>query len=300
MEKDTSLSLINKETLVCDNEENKIIDIEINNDLTKINKKEYDFVHDFIFTDDMKENAKKTVEENTDCIVDKFLHLQARNWDKFYKHNTTNFFKDRHYILAEFPELKDDEREKILFLDIGCGVGNSFYPLMERKKSLFVKGFDISAKAVEMAKTHSLYDESKVSLCSLDIVKDDIPLDYQMADYGILMFVLSAIMPESHFAVLTKIYNAMKEGGILYFRDYGRYDMAQIRFSQKKKNKIEDNLYIRFDKTLAFFFDQKEIEDLFIKVGFKVLESKMICRLIENRKDNKKMHRLWLQLKLQK
>ena len=46
-----------------------------------------------------------------------------------------------------------------MLLDIGCGVGNSFYPLLERKKALIVKGFDISKKAIEMAKIHKLYNE---------------------------------------------------------------------------------------------------------------------------------------------
>ena len=267
---------------------------------TKINKKEYDFVKDFEFTLEMEEEARKIIDSNSETIQDKFLNLQQRNWDKFYKFNTVNFFKDRHYILAEFPELRDDTREEIIFLDIGCGVGNSFYPLVERKQQLIVNGFDISNKAIEMSKTHRLYDDKKIHLCVLDIVKEEIPLEFKKANYSILMFVLSAIMPISHELVIKKIYDAMDTNSILYFRDYARYDMAQVRFSLKKKNKIDDNLYMRYDKTLAYYFDQKEIEALFEKVGFKVIGSKLICRLIENRKDNKKMHRLWLQVKLQK
>lgn len=72
--------------------------------------KKYDFVSDFIFTQDMEIKAKELVDKDDSKLQDKFLNLQQRNWDKFYKHNTTNFFKDRHYILAEFPELEKDNR----------------------------------------------------------------------------------------------------------------------------------------------------------------------------------------------
>ena len=32
-----------------------------------------------------------------------------RNWDLFYKRNSTNFFKDRHWTRREFQELCSDE-----------------------------------------------------------------------------------------------------------------------------------------------------------------------------------------------
>jgi methyltransferase-like protein 6 len=38
----------------------------------------------------------------------KRLEIDARkNWDIFYKQNTTNFYKDRHYLKREFSELSD-------------------------------------------------------------------------------------------------------------------------------------------------------------------------------------------------
>lgn len=129
----------------------------------------------------------------------------------------------------------------------------------------------------------------------LDIVNEEIPEEFYGCDYGILMFVLSAIKPIDFDKVLKKISLAMKEGSILYFRDYARYDMAQLRFAQRKKNKIDDNLYMRKDFTLAYYFDKEEVVELFKRNGFVVKEIKTICRLIENRKDNKKMYRMWLQ-----
>ena len=265
-------------------------------------KKEYEYVHDFEWNETFEKEAQEIIKNNPDNVesLEEFMDIQSKNWEKFYKFNKTNFFKDRHYILEEFNELKNDTREKITLLDMGCGVGNSFYPLLYRLPNLYVNAFDFSKRAVNMAKTHPIYEKEKhrIKLYDLDLVKDDIP--DKNNDYGILMFVLSAIKPQEHEKVIEKISKVINKGGVLYFRDYARYDMAQLRFAQRKKNKVGDNLYMRKDKTLSYFFDKNEIEQLFIKYGFSIVNSNLICRLIENRKENKKMHRLWLQIKFKK
>ena len=265
-------------------------------------KKEYEYVHDFEWNEDLEKEALEIIKENSDNMesFEEFIDTQNKNWEKFYKFNKTNFFKDRHYILEEFLELKNDKRDKITLLDMGCGVGNSFYPLITRLPNLYVNAFDFSKRAVNMAKTHPMYEKEKhrINLYDLDLVKDEIP--NKNNDYGILMFVLSAIKPEEHEKVIEKISKVINKDGILYFRDYARYDMAQIRFAKRKKNRVGDNLYMRKDKTLSYFFDKNEIENLFKKYGFSIVNSNLICRLIENRKENKKMHRLWLQIKFKK
>ena len=265
-------------------------------------KKEYEYVHDFEWNDELEKEAIEIIKENNENVesLEEFLDIQNKNWEKFYKFNKTNFFKDRHYILEEFNELKNDKREKITLLDMGCGVGNSFYPLILRVPNLYINAFDFSKRAINMSKTHPLYEKEKhrINVYDLDLVKDDIP--NKNNDYGILMFVLSAIKPEEHEKVVEKISKVINKGGILYFRDYARYDMAQIRFAKRKKNRVGDNLYMRKDKTLSYFFDKNEIESLFKKYGFSIVNSNLICRLIENRKEKKKMHRLWLQIKFKK
>ena len=265
-------------------------------------KKEYEYVHDFEWNENLEKEAIEIIKENDENVesLEEFLDTQSKNWEKFYKFNKTNFFKDRHYILEEFLELKKDKRDKITLLDMGCGVGNSFYPLLVRLPNLYINAFDFSKRAINMSKTHPMYEKEKyrINVYDLDLVKDDIP--NKNNDYGILMFVLSAIKPEEHEKVVEKISKVINKGGILYFRDYARYDMAQIRFAKRKKNRVGDNLYMRKDKTLSYFFDKNEIENLFKKYGFSIVNSNLICRLIENRKENKKMHRLWLQIKFKK
>ena len=227
-----------------------------------------------------------------------------RNWDIFYKHNTTNFFKNRYYIDTEFSELRDMETlykdTTKIFCELGCGVGNTIFPLSQKYKNLIIYGFDFAPKAIELIKINPNYNPKNIFVEVCDLVKDEIPKTFEHPDFSSLIFVLSAISPENHQNVVKKIFNFLKQGSILFFRDYGRYDLAQMKLAKQNCAKLKDNFYVKSDGTRVYYFEKEELGKIFIEAGFKVVENEYHYRLVENKKDEIRMHRVWIQAKFSK
>ncbi|EFN77703.1 Methyltransferase-like protein 6 [Harpegnathos saltator] len=175
-----------------------------------------------------------------------------KHWDLFYKRNDTRFFKDRHWTMREFEELLGGlgsmESQNVL-LEVGCGVGNLVYPLIEDgAKYSKIFACDISSKAIELLKSHTLFDAETIEAFQTDVTSETC---FSKIDCSIniatLIFVLSAIHPNKFCKVAENIHSVLGSGGILLFRDYGLYDMAQLRF--KPGHKISENFYMRQDGT---------------------------------------------------
>lgn len=173
-----------------------------------------------------------------------------KHWDLFYKRNDTRFFKDRHWTLREFKEiLGTDINQRNILLEVGCGVGNFIYPLIEEKLNMFIYACDLSSKAIELLKTNPIYSEAQVKAFQTDItttnIFDEIPKE--TLDIVTLIFVLSAVDPSNHLKIARTLFTLLKPKGYILLRDYGLYDMTQLRF--KPGHKISDNFYMRQDGT---------------------------------------------------
>ncbi|XP_030760171.1 methyltransferase-like protein 6 [Sitophilus oryzae] len=225
-----------------------------------------------------------------------------KHWDLFYKRNETRFFKDRHWSTREFTELlSDDENEKrrVLF-EIGCGVGNFIFPLIEEKLDFKVFACDLSPRAIEILKTNPLYNLSETTAFQCDITTEDVHkhVEKDCIDIVTLIFVLSAIHPDKFTITLKNIFTVLKPGGLVLFRDYGLYDMAQIRF--KPGNKIAENFYMRQDGTRSFYFSTDFVKSIFEIVGFEIMENTYIHRRTVNKKENVDVPRIFVQTKARK
>jgi methyltransferase-like protein 6 len=209
-----------------------------------------------------------------------------KNWDLFYKRNTTNFFKDRHWLTREFGVLENCSS----FIEIGCGVGNLFFPLLERNINLKVYCCDFSKNAIALVNQKN---HPRVCAFVADLTCTPL-LDFAPClDIATCVFVLSAIPPDKLPAALLNIASIVNPNGLVLFRDYACGDQSQKRF--KSDNIIGPNFYARTDGTFTVFFTIESISDAFANAGFDLVEASYVEKDVLNFKRGLTMNRVFIQ-----
>ncbi|TEB36521.1 methyltransferase [Coprinellus micaceus] len=227
--------------------------------------------------DDQGEVVAKALEaQRTNPVPEeekpKYHDRPSRHWDNFYKMNNANFFKNRRWLNNEFPELIAGTKAgagPFTVAEIGCGAGNSAYPLlsMNENPDLRIFAYDYSPHAVKLVQRNPVYENPPIGSIQAAVwdltSKEGIPSNLQegTVDVIVLIFVMSALHPDEWLQALGNIYKLLKPGGLVVLRDYGRYDLAQLRF--KANRLLDDNFYIRGDKTRVYFFELDELSLLF-------------------------------------
>ncbi|KAH0522143.1 hypothetical protein TsFJ059_006042 [Trichoderma semiorbis] len=247
----------------------------------------------------------------------RFNSNPAMWWNKFYKNNTANFFKDRKWLQQEFPILAEVTKEDAgpqLILEIGAGAGNTAFPVLANNKNPLLKihACDFSKQAVEVMRKSESYDPKHIQADVWDVAGETLPPDLEegTVDLAIMIFVFSALSPREWAQAVRNVYRVLKPGGLVCFRDYGRGDLAQVRF--RKGRYLEENFYIRGDGTRVYFFDQDELAGIWSGPDaeenseepsvprFTIEKLGVDRRLLVNRAEKIKMYRCWLQGRFRK
>lgn len=79
----------------------------------------------------------------------------TKYWDNFYKRHDNRFFKDRHYLVKDWGQYFCDEGISLngkVLLEVGCGAGNTIFPLLTTYPNLFVHACDLSTHAISLVK----------------------------------------------------------------------------------------------------------------------------------------------------
>lgn len=129
--------------------------------------------------------------------------------------------------------------------DFGCGAGALAYPLCEKNAAAFVAGFDFASSAVLAARSRPRHDPARLCFNQLDLSQSLSPADVndlltktmlpagRRFDYGTLVFVLSALAPETRVTALRNIRAMMAPTGTLALYDYARGDFREGRFADR-------------------------------------------------------------------
>lgn len=263
----------------------------------------------FEITEDFIVKADNLISSSDNSVSEfwkqKYEKDNSRNWDKFYKHNQSNFFKDRHYLVEEFAleDLAKDLTKSFHVVDMGCGVGNALLPLLNHFPNMTAKGFDCSSTAVRLLQERLLVEgfDRRCQIHEGDLTdkqKNNEDLS-NTADFVILLFVQSAIDPSHYEHIRDIAWKILKPGGTLLFRDYGKYDMAQLRFeasASRQGNRISKDFYVRGDGTRAKFFTVDELRAIY-ESNDRFAKGEIVVhnKLFRNRKTEVEMKRIWIQ-----
>ena len=194
----------------------------------------------------------------------------------------------------------DDALLRKEVLEIGVGVGNALFPLLRANPNgLRFHAADVSETAIEQLKLHEEYDETKIVNAFVvnagekgcfgggDYREEEeeggrggsqVSIKDESFDVVLMCFFLSALTDEEIRNCLTEVRRVLRKGGVALVRDYAdddaKNDLSEFYPGKKVVMEEEREAYRRKDGTLARFFSERQMMEMFTRVGFKKREEK--------------------------
>lgn len=255
--------------------------------------------------------ARQREEYRRSVLTNQTVHRESYSdlWEDFHlAHSTGRFFKEKRYLTMAFPRLLeayiDDStsggRVHVLG-EIGCGGGSALIPVLRDNPHAVAVACDVSSKAIDIFRSAcdgAGIDSDRVRLCvhaagSSTAIQHS-PFQTGSLDTMLLIFTLSAFHPNDMISVLREAYVSLQENGMVLLRDYGLYDMAQLRFHGSQLVDDDHLVYKRADGTLSYFFSTEFLENIFRQAGFSTVECRYVTTYVRNIKKQVTMKRVYV------
>jgi hypothetical protein len=168
---------------------------------------------------------------STSSTASSASEVGTNEWELFYRaHPAAKFFKERRYLLLEFPCLAPSSQLQHV-VEIGAGCGSSILPVLRAQPQARATLSDISGTCLQQllqAMQHLGLDSSRVDTFTADGTSAELGqrLAGCGADAALIMFTLSAVVPEGMLGMMRNAAASLRPGGLLCIRDHALYDMV--------------------------------------------------------------------------
>ncbi|KAG8501891.1 hypothetical protein CXB51_004658 [Gossypium anomalum] len=238
-------------------------------------------------------------------LVEYYQKNATKFWDNFYKRHKNKFFKDRHYLQKDWGQYFSDDANSAnvkVLLEVGCGAGNTIFPLIAAYPELYVQACDISPHAIALVKSHAEFKEDRVNAFLCDVTVENLLERINPSSVDVItlvrvleipnseIFMLSAVSPHKMPSILQNIKRVLKPDGYVLLRDYAIGDFAQVKL-ENKNQMISEGFYVRGDGTCSFYFSEDFLSTLFFQAGFNTVDISTYCKQIKNSHKNITMDR---------
>lgn len=141
----------------------------------------------------------KGLESSPSTLQDFAQSNTIEAWKTFHElHAKHVFFKERRYLVKEFPDLLASDRAELKVLEIGCGTGSSVLPVLRANNKAIVYACDCSESALKRAQ---------------DLVQNIIPLHGKCRFFPFHCDISSQMLPAwLHCSSCTSLEDKSDEG----------------------------------------------------------------------------------------